>query len=47
MRATFNGVTKKGKQGIQAHSQELLDLRQTYLDEIRQLHVRNHTYQRD
>lgn len=47
MRATFNGVAQKGKQGIQAHSEELLDLRQSYLNQLRALHIRNHTYNRD
>ena len=47
MRATFNGVAKKGKQGIQTHSKELLDIRQALMNELRQLHCRNHTYQRD
>lgn len=47
MRATYNGVTKKGKQGIQAHPKELLDLRQIYLDQLRKLHIRNHTYKKD
>lgn len=46
MRSTYNGVTQKGKQGIQAHSQELLDLRQIYMDELRALHIRNHTYKK-
>ncbi len=43
MRATYNGVTQKGKQGIQAHTKELLNLRQTFMDQLRKLHIRNYS----
>lgn len=48
MRATYIKLQhKKGSQGIQAHSQELLDLRQSYMDEMRSLHVRTYSYKND
>jgi hypothetical protein len=47
MRATYlgngKGISKKGKQGIQAHSKELLDLRQSLMDEMQLLHIRNYS----
>lgn len=45
MRATFtkNHCTK-GKRGIQQHSADLVYLRQSYMDEMRNLHIRTHSY---
>jgi hypothetical protein len=47
MRNTYQGVTQKGKYGIQRNSQELLNLRQFLMDQIRALHVRNYSYKKD
>ena len=45
MRATFTpNHCKVGKQGIQPHSVELMQLRQSLMDEIRSLHIRTHSY---
>ena len=45
MRATYTKLQhKKGSQGVQAHSKELLDLRQSYMDEMRSLHCRTYSY---
>lgn len=45
MRATFTpNHCEKGKQGIQRHSAELMNLRQSYMDEMRSLHIRTHSY---
>lgn len=47
MRSTYsgkgNGPSFHGKQGIQPNSQELLDLRQSLMDEIQSLHIRNYS----
>lgn len=43
MRATYVGVAQKGKQGIQRNSQELLNLRQFLMEQLRSLHIRNYT----
>lgn len=40
MRATYRGTTKKGKQGIQPNSQELLDYRESLMQKMRSLHCR-------
>ena len=46
MRSTYsgkgNGPSIRGKQGIQTNSQELLDLRQSMMDEMQSLHIRNY-----
>nr|CAB4126350.1 Homing endonuclease, LAGLIDADG [uncultured Caudovirales phage] len=46
MRATYigngKGLSHLGKSGVQPHTQELLDYRQSLMDEIRSLHVRNY-----
>lgn len=48
MRSTYIKLQhKKGSQGIQAHSKELLDLRQSYMDEMRSLHIRTFSYKND
>jgi hypothetical protein len=45
MRATFiSNHCKAGKQGIIPHSAELVNLRQSYMDEMRSLHIRTHSY---
>ena len=45
MRATFTpNHCKKGQQGIQPHSVELMTLRQSLMDEMRSLHIRTHSY---
>ena len=44
MRATYNVIgAQKGKQGISVLDKSVLDLRKSLFDEIRSLHVRNHT----
>jgi len=43
MRATFTGVAKKGKQGIQRNCPETLQLRQAYMDQLRAFHIRNYS----
>lgn len=47
MRATYsgkgNGPSFSGKQGIQPNSQELLDYRQTLMNEMQSLHIRNYS----
>jgi len=45
MRATFTqNHCKKGTQGIQPHSADLIALRQSLMDEMRSLHIRTHSY---
>ena len=45
MRATFTeNHCIKGHQGIQPHSVELMQLRQSLMDEMRSLHIRTHSY---
>jgi len=45
MRATFiPNHCKKGRQGIQTLSLELVALRQSLMDEMRSLHIRTHSY---
>lgn len=45
MRATFTpNHCEVGVQGIQRHSAELWNLRQSYMDEMRSLHIRTHSY---
>ena len=44
MRSTYTKLQhKKGSQGIQAHTPELLALRQSYMNEMRALHCRNYS----
>ena len=47
MRATYsgngNGPSVKGKQGIQSNSPELLELRQSLMNEMQSLHIRNYS----
>lgn len=47
MRQTYKGrgkgVSSKGIQGVQPYPQEVLDLRQQYMEEIRALHCRNYS----
>src|SRR5574338_180211 len=47
MRATYTGSGKglslKGKSAVEPHSNELLDYRQTLMDEMRSLHCRNYS----
>lgn len=47
MRATYTGngkgLSHKGKSGVQPHSKELLDHRQTLMNEMRSLHCRNYS----
>ncbi len=45
MRATFTpNHCKKGEQGIQRHSPELVNLRQSLMDKMRSLQIRTHSY---
>ncbi len=44
MRATYIPISKKGKQGVQPHSEEMLALRKKYMEEMRSLHVRTWSY---
>ncbi len=47
MRATYTGngkgLSHKGMSGVQPHSKELLDYRQTLMNEMRSLHCRNYS----
>lgn len=47
MRATYKGrgkgISIKGKHGVQPHPKELLDLRQSLMDQMRSLHIRNYS----
>ena len=47
MRATYTGngkgLSHKGKSGVQPHSQELLDYRESLMNEMRSLHCRNYS----
>jgi hypothetical protein len=47
MRATYTGVCSKGKQGVQANSPELLNFRESLMQEMRSLHVRTHSWKND
>lgn len=45
MRATFTpNHCIKGTQGIQPHHLDVIRLRQSYMDEMRSLHIRTHSY---
>lgn len=47
MRSTYigngKGLSHKGKSGVQPHPKELLDLRQSLMDEMQSLHCRNYS----
>lgn len=47
MRSTYTGngkgLSHKGKSGVQPHTKELLDFRQTLMNEMRSLHCRNYS----
>lgn len=47
MRSTYigngKGLSIKGKSGVQPHDKELLNLRQSLMDEMQSLHIRNYS----